>query len=126
MKNFKKSNSRRNFGENRDRSPKAERIMHTSVCAQCRESCQVPFKPRGDKPVYCNSCFGGRLDSSRDTRNNFSKPREFRGEKPSLSLNNSKLIGKIDELIDKLDQVVRLMAVKIEAPQKKLSSLKKK
>lgn len=34
-----------------------DRQMHTAVCASCGQECQVPFAPRGDKPVYCNTCF---------------------------------------------------------------------
>ena len=34
------------------------REMHPAVCAQCGIDTQVPFLPRGDKPVYCSACFG--------------------------------------------------------------------
>jgi CxxC-x17-CxxC domain-containing protein len=34
-----------------------EREMHTVTCAACGVETQVPFKPRGDRPVYCRSCF---------------------------------------------------------------------
>ncbi|MDB5101111.1 MAG: hypothetical protein JWM80_5532 [Cyanobacteria bacterium RYN_339] len=34
-----------------------EREMHTVTCAACGIETQVPFKPRGDRPVYCRSCF---------------------------------------------------------------------
>ena len=33
------------------------REMHPAVCAQCGKDTMVPFRPRGDKPVYCNDCF---------------------------------------------------------------------
>jgi CxxC-x17-CxxC domain-containing protein len=33
------------------------REMHQVVCAQCGNPAQVPFVPRGDKPVYCSDCF---------------------------------------------------------------------
>jgi len=33
------------------------REMHDVVCAQCGATAQVPFVPRGDKPVYCSDCF---------------------------------------------------------------------
>ena len=33
------------------------REMHTVVCAQCGKDAQVPFKPTGDRPVYCSDCF---------------------------------------------------------------------
>lgn len=34
-----------------------EREMHPAVCAQCGKATQVPFLPRGDRPVYCSDCF---------------------------------------------------------------------
>jgi CxxC-x17-CxxC domain-containing protein len=33
------------------------REMHQAVCSNCGNQCEVPFEPRGDKPVYCNDCF---------------------------------------------------------------------
>jgi CxxC-x17-CxxC domain-containing protein len=31
--------------------------MFPAVCAECGKDTQVPFEPRGDKPVYCNDCY---------------------------------------------------------------------
>jgi CxxC-x17-CxxC domain-containing protein len=36
------------------------RELHQAVCAECGKTCEVPFKPRGDKPVYCSDCFERR------------------------------------------------------------------
>ena len=36
---------------------RAPRQMHPAVCAQCGQDTQVPCRPRGDRPVYCSSCF---------------------------------------------------------------------
>ena len=33
------------------------REMHKAVCATCGAECEVPFEPRGDRPVYCSDCF---------------------------------------------------------------------
>lgn len=38
-------------------SGRGPREMHPVVCAQCGKSTEVPFKPRGDRPVYCSDCF---------------------------------------------------------------------
>jgi CxxC-x17-CxxC domain-containing protein len=40
------------FGRNR-----APREMHPAVCAACGKDTQVPFRPSGDRPVYCSDCF---------------------------------------------------------------------
>jgi CxxC-x17-CxxC domain-containing protein len=33
------------------------REMFPATCSQCGKETQVPFQPRGDKPVYCSDCF---------------------------------------------------------------------
>lgn len=33
------------------------REMFEAVCAQCGTATTVPFKPRGDRPVYCRTCY---------------------------------------------------------------------
>src|SRR3989338_2531661 len=37
-----------------------ERVMHKTICADCRKECEVPFKPSGNRPVYCKECFAKR------------------------------------------------------------------
>lgn len=36
------------------------RESHTVICAECGREASVPFKPRGDRPVYCSDCFRSR------------------------------------------------------------------
>jgi CxxC-x17-CxxC domain-containing protein len=36
------------------------REMFTATCSQCGGVAEVPFNPRGDKPVYCRDCFSSR------------------------------------------------------------------
>ena len=33
------------------------RQMFPATCAECGKSTEVPFQPRGDKPVYCSDCY---------------------------------------------------------------------
>ena len=42
------------FSSGYGRSP---REMYPAVCAQCGKDTEVPFQPRGDRPVYCSDCF---------------------------------------------------------------------
>ena len=35
----------------------APRQMFPATCSQCGKSTEVPFQPRGDKPVYCSDCY---------------------------------------------------------------------
>jgi CxxC-x17-CxxC domain-containing protein len=38
----------------------SERQMYPAVCAECGKETEVPFQPRGDRPVYCRDCFSKR------------------------------------------------------------------
>ena len=40
-----------------------ERVLHKAVCADCHKECEIPFKPTGDRPVYCKECFSKRKES---------------------------------------------------------------
>lgn len=35
----------------------ARRQMYPVVCAECGKDTEVPFEPRGDRPVYCSDCY---------------------------------------------------------------------
>src|SRR5277367_5986170 len=36
------------------------REQHKAICADCQKECTIPFKPSGDRPVYCQDCFSRR------------------------------------------------------------------
>ena len=52
------------FGGGYDRGP---REMHPAVCAECGKETTVPFRPRGDSPVYCSDCYSKRGGGTRST-----------------------------------------------------------
>ena len=33
------------------------RQMHPTTCADCGQATEVPFVPRGDRPVFCSNCY---------------------------------------------------------------------
>ena len=35
----------------------APRQMFPATCAECGKETEVPFQPRGDRPVYCSDCY---------------------------------------------------------------------
>ena len=41
------------------------REMHKATCADCKKECDVPFKPSGDRPVYCKECYSKRKGDGR-------------------------------------------------------------
>ncbi len=36
---------------------RSQRQMFPATCAQCGKATEVPFEPRGDRPVYCSDCY---------------------------------------------------------------------
>jgi len=48
------------YGGRSDRGSSYERRpreMHKATCADCGNECEIPFKPKDARPVYCNECF---------------------------------------------------------------------
>lgn len=45
-------------------SSRPPREMYDAICAKCGKPCKVPFKPTGDRPVYCSECFSEMSASS--------------------------------------------------------------
>jgi CxxC-x17-CxxC domain-containing protein len=37
-----------------------DRVMYNAICADCRRECEVPFKPTGERPVFCKECWAKR------------------------------------------------------------------
>jgi len=49
--------SRSSYGSSYART---DREMYSAVCAECGKETSVPFRPSGDRPVYCSACFQSR------------------------------------------------------------------
>lgn len=90
---------RRDFGRGNDRP------MFRSVCSNCGNDCEVPFKPTSGKPVYCSSCFekmgnGGRSDSQRSDRPAYRAP----------GVDSNKAL--LEAIASKLDKIITLLEPK--------------
>ncbi len=111
MKNFKNSGGRGAYRPNNSGSRFPEqKEMHTAICAECGNSCQVPFKPRGDKPVYCSPCFS---EQSEPKFNDRSRER-VEVKTQNHSCDSQKLINKLDELMTKFDKIITILISKHE------------
>lgn len=89
----KSSDSRRFEGNNSRSSNVEDREMFSAVCDECGNSCQVPFRPRGDKPIYCSNCFGEKKGAG--NREN---------EQPRFEYKN-----QLEALNNKLDKILQLL-----------------
>lgn len=66
--------------ENRTSGPTAE--LFSATCSECHKKCEVPFKPSGDKPVYCSACFGSKI--ANDARGDDRRDRRVGNERPDF------------------------------------------
>lgn len=78
---------RSNFGGNRGGGDRREVSMHKAICDKCHKSCEVPFKPSNDKPIYCNDCFG-------DKRGNEAPRRDFKNRDSGRDFGNKQNFSK--------------------------------
>jgi len=75
-----RAGEKRGFG-GRDRDSRPVE-MHEAICSNCNKRCEVPFRPTGERPVYCKDCFAGSAapGSERFERH---ERRNFSGSAPS-------------------------------------------
>ena len=45
--------------------------MHDATCNKCGKQCQVPFRPTGERPVFCSDCFEKGKDFGRKDKGGF-------------------------------------------------------
>lgn len=115
--------SRPAFGGGRDRD-RSE--MFEATCDQCGRECEVPFRPSGNKPVYCNNCFSAQQG---DQRPSFDRPRQDRFEKKdSFSFGASKTIQPSsgnDKQLESMKQQLNSLHEKVDALTQLLRSERK-
>jgi CxxC-x17-CxxC domain-containing protein len=68
-----------------------KRVMYKAVCADCRKDCEVPFKPTGERPVYCKECFAKRKASIQSAKTTVAIPLHQQNptSKPAVSKSGS-------------------------------------
>jgi CxxC-x17-CxxC domain-containing protein len=96
-------------GFDRNRGPVT---MHQAVCDQCGKPCEVPFRPTGEKPVYCNTCFAGKKEMG-DNRggDRFSQsPRPNFGNASAAKGGNDRQLEMLNAKMDRLVRAVEIMA----------------
>jgi CxxC-x17-CxxC domain-containing protein len=47
----------RSGSDSRGTANRGPRQMYPATCGRCGNQTEVPFQPRGDKPVYCQDCY---------------------------------------------------------------------
>ena len=72
----------KSFGSSRFDRDGGKPARFKAVCSQCGENCELPFRPSGERPVFCSNCFSKQQDNGGDSRSsNFASDRR---ERPSF------------------------------------------
>ena len=107
--NFDRSNTgRQDFsadrrsGQGRDDGFRRSQ-MFEAICANCGKRCEVPFRPSGQRPVYCRDCFGKQdhVQSGNFPRKDFGARTSFRASPARGEVRD----GRIDDIKKQLDVV---------------------
>ena len=113
--NSGKKYGRKSFGGGFSGGDSARPVMHQAICSECDKECEVPFKPSGDKPVFCRSCFknkeatGPRESGRRDFgkkdfgERSFSKAPFVKSSGGITKEQFEILNSKLDKILDALD-----------------------
>jgi CxxC-x17-CxxC domain-containing protein len=109
------------FG-NRGGYDQGPREMFKADCAKCGNVCEVPFRPNGTKPVYCNNCFEKPAQSG---ERSFQPRREFAPQAPQAPRNDQAFNDLKAELRVVNQNLERLIALMTPAPKAPKVSKKK-
>ncbi|MBL8031003.1 MAG: hypothetical protein JNK33_01610 [Candidatus Doudnabacteria bacterium] len=96
--------------------------MFTATCSDCGNQCQVPFRPNGSKPVYCDNCFSAKRDGySNDFAGGAPKHRSqqpdtfsFGAPAPKHTPAQSTTTTPSDKRLDELKKQVDALSAKID------------
>ncbi len=98
------------FGDNRE--PKR---LFQAVCSQCGKDCEVPFRPSGDKPVYCRDCFMKQpyVPGRNSNGNDGPRPQDSHRADPHDDAIRG-IVNRLGGLEVKMDRILTLLAAKAE------------
>ena len=114
--------NRGGFGGGRGRE---DRQMFSAICDKCGAECELPFRPTGEKPVYCSNCFektGGRDGGERNFGGN-NRRFESRDTK-DYSQDNTR--AEIEAINQKLDKILSILNSSKEFKKVTLPTFEKK
>lgn len=109
---FGGGSSRGGFGGGAGGFDRERPSMHSATCGECGDRCEVPFRPTGERPVFCSDCFqkqGGpavRSDRRTDRSSSFEKP--MRSNASAGGSGNDEIVKQLKTLNKKMDALIQL------------------
>jgi CxxC-x17-CxxC domain-containing protein len=112
---------------------RTERRMFRATCAECGRECEVPFKPTGERPIYCSNCY--------ERQQSESGPRNYSDRKPVWNNRNERAFGdrgfgerkpkensnwqQLAAIESKLDKILSLLGANPEENKSEVAETKK-
>jgi len=88
-------------------------------CSKCGNSCEVPFRPNGKKPVFCSNCFVKDEGDAPRGRSNFGGRPSFERpsyDRPQAAPRDDRGLQEVKKELqgvnDKLERLIRVMEVR--------------
>jgi len=93
--------------------------MHKATCHDCGNTCEVPFRPNGSRPIFCSNCF--KKDEGRDSRGfggdsrrpSFDSKPSYRTENAAPQQNVDIYKEQFKTINAKLDAILKVLAPQI-------------
>lgn len=102
--------NRPSFG-GRDRDERRSE-MFPATCDSCHRQCEVPFRPNGSKPVYCDNCFSSKRDGHEGPQRRMQQEDKFTFGAPEVK--HAPTVTQNDKRIDELRKQVDLLNAKVD------------
>ena len=98
------------------------RPMFQATCSKCWQSCEVPFKPTSERPVFCSNCFKNQGNAGagpkfapksfgNDNRGGNFGGGNSGGSNVSFTPGGTVTKAQFDSLNAKLDRIISLLGV---------------
>jgi len=95
--------------------------MHRTTCSECGKSCEVPFRPTGDKPVFCSDCFENHRDGGNDRGNrNFENRNDrgnFKDRRPTLQEGGADYKKELQQINDTLQKILKVLTTQTKSEE---------
>ena len=96
--------------------------MHAATCSECGNPCEVPFRPTGERPIFCSTCFGkqksqeGKSFGGGSRERSFDRPRfenkrpDFRQAPPQDNKAMEQFKQQLEIMNNKLERILKAVA----------------
>ncbi len=119
--------NRGGFDRNRE-----DRQMFSAICDKCGAECELPFRPTGEKPVYCSNCFEKTSGREGGSERSFGGGnRDFGGNKRRFEPRDTKdysqenTRAELEMVNQKLDKILAILNSQKVNPVVEIKKIKK-